>query len=89
MPTERLYRPDPKVVFTRLDDSQAALLHLDTKVYYSVNETGAMIWEMLGSESSPAAIAAEITKEYDVAETEALPYVLEFLQELDEEGLVR
>ncbi|MCP3956981.1 MAG: PqqD family protein [bacterium] len=89
MPPERLFRPHPNIVFTRLDATQSALLHLDTKRYYSVNETGAMIWEMLEGESSPEAIAAEISKEYDLGEDEALPYVLEFLGELDEEGLVR
>ena len=89
MPPERLFRHHPKVVFTRLDASQAALLHLDTKRYYSVNETGALIWSMLESEPSAEAIAAEIAKEYDIGQREALPYVLEFLEELNEEGLVR
>ena len=88
-PSKRRFRPHPKVVFTSLDASQAALLHLDTKRYYSVNETGALIWRMLESEPSPEAIAAEISSEYDLGEDEALPYVLEFLGELEEEGLVR
>ena len=89
MPAERLFRPHPQVVFTSLDASQAALLHLDTKRYYSVNETGAMIWSLLGNEPRPEAIAAEIASDYDIEEKEALSYVLEFLEELREEGLVR
>jgi hypothetical protein len=86
---EPAMKPHPKVVFTRLDASQAALLHLDTKRYYSVNETGALIWKMLEGATSPEAIAAEIAKEYDIGEAEALPYVLEFLAELGEEGLAQ
>ncbi len=88
MPSERRFRPSPKVVFTTLDATQAALLHLDTKRYYSVNETGAKIWSVLESEPSPEAIAAELSREYDLGQAEALPYVLEFLDELDKEGLV-
>ena len=37
--------PHPSVVFTRLDAAEAILLHLGTKRYYSLNETGARVDE--------------------------------------------
>jgi hypothetical protein len=38
-------RPHPSVVFTCLDAAEAALLHLGTKRYYALNETGARVDE--------------------------------------------
>ena len=87
--SEHRFKTHPNVVFTDLDESQAALLHLDSKRYYSVNATGARIWTLLATGMSPAAITAEIRKEYRVAQDDAMSYVLEFLEELKEEGLVQ
>lgn len=89
MATDAAPKTHPKVVFTALDDSQAALLHLDTKVYYSVNATGALIWRMLDEGEAPEAIAEAIAGQYDIEAPEALRFVGAFLAELDDEGLVQ
>lgn len=81
-------KPHPQVVFTPLDSSQAALLHLDTKVYYSVNATGALIWRLLGEGATPEAIAERIAEQYEIESPEALRFVHEFLAELGDEGLL-
>lgn len=82
------FRPHPSVVFTQLDDSEAALLHLETKRYYSLNETGIRIWERLGDGMSPADVSTALQEEYEVEPEEALAYALEFLEELHQEGLI-
>ena len=44
---ETIVHAHTSLVFTRLDATEAVLLHLGTKRYYTLNETGARIWELL------------------------------------------
>ena len=41
------YRIHPSVLFTDLEDGTSVLLHLDSKFYYTLNETGTVIWRTL------------------------------------------
>ncbi len=56
----------PDVVFTRFDESSAALLNLRTKRYYSLNETAARVWELLAEGRDHAAVAATLVAEFQV-----------------------
>jgi hypothetical protein len=82
------FQPHPSVVFTRLDDAEAVLLHLDTKLYYSLNETGLRIWELVQDGVRPTEISMALQEAYDIEHEQALVYVLEFLHALQQEGLV-
>lgn len=79
----------PDVVFTRLDDAQGVLLHLRTQRYYSLNETGAAIWELLAEPMSAAEVAAALCARFEVEEDAALGYVQQFVAQLREDGLVQ
>ena len=82
------YRPSSDVVSTQLDEEEAVLLSLETQQYYSLNETGSRVWELLSGGHDMEAIAAAITEEWEVTHEDALDYVQSFLDELHEEGLV-
>ncbi len=41
------YRIHPSVLFTDLEDGTSVLLHLDSKHYYTLNESGTLIWRAL------------------------------------------
>jgi hypothetical protein len=41
------YRIHPSVLFTDLEDGTSVLLHLDSKFYYTLNESGTAIWRAL------------------------------------------
>jgi hypothetical protein len=82
------YRPSSDVVSTQLDDEEAVLLSLETQQYYSLNETGSRVWELLSDGHDVDAIATAISDEWEVTEDEARSYVQSFLDELAEEGLV-
>jgi hypothetical protein len=82
------YRPCSEVVSTEIDEDESVLLSLKTQQYYSVNETGKRIWELLSSGHDSEAIAATITEEWAISQTDALKRVNSFLEELHEEGLV-
>ncbi len=79
----------PSVVFTALDDTQSALLHLDTKRYYSLNETGTRIWQLLADGQGRAAVGEALCREFEVSAADAGRYVASFLDELVQEGLAR
>jgi hypothetical protein len=82
-------RPHPSVVFTRLDAAEAVLLHLGTKRYYSMNETGARVWELVQEGRPLAGMAEALQAEYTVDSASAMAAVLAFVEELSREGLVQ
>jgi len=86
---ETVLHPHPSLVFTRLDDTESVLLHLDTKRYYTLNETGTRIWELLQQGRSAQAIIQGLLDNYAVTDEEAMPLLLAFVDELQQEGLVQ
>ena len=88
---EKKLLPNPSVVFTDLEDGSAVLLDLDSKFYYSLNETGCLMWKVFeknGSSDTGKLIEA-LMSEYDVEEAQAVGDVEEFLGSLAKEGLVQ
>ena len=78
----------PDIVHTRLNENETALLNLATKQYFSLNQTGQAIWDLLLKNKNPAEIAQALASSYDVDRQEALKYTMEFVQELSEEGIL-
>jgi hypothetical protein len=81
-------RPDPDVVLTELEDKEAVLLHLGTKMYYSLNETGLRIWQMLSLGLTLGEISGRLQSEFDVAPEKANESVINLINELISEKLV-
>lgn len=85
MPT---YQPSSDVVATQLNEDESVLLSLKTQRYYSLNETGSRVWELLSEGKGLDEITEAITREWATNHDEALAYVESFLEALSEEGLV-
>ena len=81
-------KPDPDVVVTELDDKEAVLLHLGTKMYYTLNETGIRIWQLLSEGHSIGEAIETIHNEYDILPDAAQKSVFKLTQELIAEKLV-
>ncbi len=81
-------KPDPDVVFTELENKEAVLLNLGTKMYYSLNETGLRIWQMLGSGITLGEISERLQGEFDVTPEKAKESVINLVSELITEKLV-
>ena len=79
---------DPDVVFTRLGEESAALLHLVTKRYYTLNGTGLRIWELLERGYDRPAIARALHQEFAVDLAAAATSVAGLVEELGREGLL-
>jgi len=73
--------PDKDVVITELDKKEAVLLHLNTKMYYTLNETGLCIWQMLSSGLTPGEICERFLKEFDVSPEKAKESVLTLIND--------
>ena len=81
--------PDPEVVITELEGKEAVLLHLGTKMYFTLNETGLRIWQMLNSGFTPGEVSESIQNEFDVLPEKARESVLNLIHELIREKLVQ
>jgi hypothetical protein len=64
------------------------LLHMGTKRYFSLNDTGAVIWRMLEENVPVGEIAGRLTAAYDVPLADAHVAVVELLAALAEQGLL-
>ncbi len=81
-------KPDSDVVFTQLDNNDAVLLHLGTQAYYTLNPTGALIWQLLEKGLDVCQIGSELESRFEVSLDEAKQSVTDLAAELTEQQLV-
>jgi hypothetical protein len=74
--------PHPQVVDTELDEGEVVLLHLDSKIYYSLNPTGTRIWQGLKDRLTLKDISRRLQEEFDVDADRANRSVLDLVNEL-------
>lgn len=80
--------PNPEVVSTTLDTGETVLINLTTANYFSLNETGTRIWQLLGEGQSVAEVAAALAAEYEVTAPQAQQSVLTLVEALAAHQLV-
>ena len=66
-----------------------AILHLKSGLYYSLNEVGARVWELIQESRTVEDVLAMLLDEYDVPREECERHLLAVLQQLREEELIR
>ena len=81
------YKAIAEALVATLSDG-AVLLNLQTKRYYSLNETGTRIWEMVQQTADEGDIVATLLREYEVEEPMARAEVRRILDELIEAQLI-
>lgn len=81
------FRPRPSVVTTTFDD-ESVLLDLSSGRYFSLNETGTRIWQLLCEEAGLDEIVSTLAAEYRVTADEVRNDAEELLMQLRAEGLV-
>ena len=81
------YKAIAEALVATLSDG-AVLLNLQTKRYYSLNETGTRIWEMVQQTADEESIVATLLREYEVEEQMARAEVRRILDELIEAQLI-
>ena len=88
-PLER-YRPRSIAMMTPLHDGSGVVLHLDTKLYFTLNETAVAVWRALADRDGQTVqeIAERLVESFDVALPVALADAATILDELFAEGLL-
>ncbi len=69
-------------------DDEVVLLNLDSGHYYSLNESGRRIWELLDGENTIPDITSVICEEFNVDQEKAVKDINELIDELLNEKLV-
>lgn len=67
---------------------EAVLLHLESKRYFRLNETGAVVWQGLERGLERDEMVRELTERFQVSEEEAREATDSLLRELLDEALV-
>jgi hypothetical protein len=75
-------------VVSRWVDEEAVLVHLKTNRIYSLNPTGARLWELIGAGNDREAAEAALIEEFDVEEGDLRKEVADMLEALAKEGLI-
>ena len=87
MQQNKSYQINPSVICTELDDG-AVLLDVETKYYYHLNDTSLRIWNGFRGKMNVSQIATSLIQSYEVDEQRAVNSILQFTQQLEEEGLL-
>ena len=86
-PTNRL-RPNKEEVAAKVIDGEAVLINLSNGVYYSMDEVGALVWELVEHNYSLEEMVSTICARYDVTPEQAQGDVERLAAELLEENLL-
>lgn len=82
-------RPHEHVVFTDFEGGEGVLVDLNTKRYYTLNETAALIWRALERGDGPEEIVRQLTEAYDVTPEHAARSLEKTLSTLRARQLLR
>lgn len=69
-------------------DDETVLLHLEFGKYYSLDQVGSVIWELLSSECTVERVHDQILERYDVESPQAWVDLCEILRDLAAHSLV-
>lgn len=81
--------PLKDVVFTDFEGGEGILVDLNTKQYYRLNETGALIWRGLENGSKVEDIVSDMQAHYEVTREHALTSVDQLLLILESNKLIK
>lgn len=83
-------RSNPRCILTELEDRTGVLLNIDTKFYFTLNDTGVFLWKQLAQgPCSSEELAQRLSSEFDVSSQQALPDVQALVAELEANRLIQ
>ncbi|OGS10725.1 MAG: hypothetical protein A2285_05805 [Elusimicrobia bacterium RIFOXYA12_FULL_57_11] len=71
-----------EAVTWRKTGEEAVILNLETSEYYSANDTGTFIWELLSAGKQRAKVAEALAAEYGITEEQAALDTETFIEDL-------
>lgn len=79
---------DTNIICWSKMENETVVINLETGFYYSLDELGGWIWDMLSENVPREEIASRIAASYEIDEAAALADLKEFMQELRTEQLI-
>lgn len=70
------------VLATELPGSETVLLHLQQGEYYTLNESGSLIWQALQQTQDLAVVSERLAAYYQLSRTGATFYVVQLVEDL-------
>ena len=77
----------PDVVSETID-GESVIINLSTGSYYSLNQAGADIWNLIEANASLPALIGQLTQRYTANPDEIESAVLQLVEQLQKEGLI-
>jgi hypothetical protein len=69
-------------------NGELVLVHVDTGMYYTLNEVGSLVWELCDGSLTVAEVVARVCDEFDAPAAEVTSDVLELVEHLADEKLL-
>ena len=82
------YRINLPAVVSEVFDDEIVIIHLENGVYYSLDQNGALIWELVQQGATVAVIVTKIAARYGLATAPLVAVVQQFIEELCREQLI-
>ncbi len=82
-----MYRVSDKVVFREIDE-KIVLINLESGYYYSLNECGRFIFNLLRKNKNMPEVLEEIKIEFSVSSETANMDLEQFIEELERENII-
>jgi hypothetical protein len=82
------FRVNSPYVISETIQGETIIIHLTTGTYYSLQGSGAEVWESIAGSASAAEIAADLAERYGVDATGAEASVIALLNDLQAEELI-
>ena len=81
------FRPNPNVLVRKVDD-EYVLVDMSRNQIFTLNPTGARLWELLSAGRSRSEAIAQLTAEFDASEETVEQEAARFLALLERERLI-
>ncbi len=76
-------------VFASTIDDEVVMMNIQSGKYYGMDSVGSRIWELISEKIQVQQVIDQLLEEYDVSEEQCRSDVLEFLQELNQNKLLK
>ncbi len=70
-------------------DGETVMMSIKNGKYYGMDEIGSRIWSLINGENTATNIVNKLLKEFDVSREECMLDVMDFLEELKKNELIR
>lgn len=88
MSLHQTFRVNAPAVVSEAFEDEVVIIHLESGAYYSLDQCGAAIWQLLQQGVDLTEISTRLGAAYQVNPTEIAPFVSAFIAELTGEQLV-